>query len=282
MNLLIAGATGNLGAHICRFAKQQGHFVRILTRKQDHNPEFADEIHPGDITNPVSLNSSCSDIDYVISAAGASLDLSLKPGSGGFDAVDYSGNVNLLEKAKRSGITKFVYISVFHHETDLELSYVNAHARFEKELMRSGMDYRIIRPMGYFSAFKAVFDLSKKGIVPLLGDGSALSNPIHDADLAEFVLQKLNDEPGIYSAGGPETLSRKAIFELACAVHGRKPTFIPVPLFIPKVNSFLLKAVDPRLSDLISFLVSVSLHNYEAEKVGKQSLESYFRFLKNS
>ena len=65
--------------------------------------------------------------------------------------VDYQSNKNLLEEAKREGVSKFIYVSVFNAEKMSHLKGIQAKLKFTEALKASGMDYLIINPNGFFS-----------------------------------------------------------------------------------------------------------------------------------
>ena len=50
---------------------------------------------------------------------------------------------------------------------------------------KSGLDYAVIRPTGYFSDMSENLKMAKSGRVYLIGDGYHKINPIHGADLAK-------------------------------------------------------------------------------------------------
>ena len=73
--------------------------------------------------------------------------------------IDYQGNMNLLEEAKAAGVGKFNYISVIAcKEPGAEkVPMLHAKAMFEDELVKSGLEYVIYRPTGYFYDIAKVF-----------------------------------------------------------------------------------------------------------------------------
>ncbi len=147
--VLVAGATGYLGGFVAKEFKSQGHFVRLLARspeKLDHIKDEIDEIVKGEITEPDSIKDICNGIDIVFSSVGITKQKSKLT----WKDVDYQGNKNLLEVARKASVKKFIYVSVFNGPNLLHLDIVKAHEDFVNELKASGMNYAIIRPNGYF------------------------------------------------------------------------------------------------------------------------------------
>ena len=108
--------------------------------------EYIHEKKIGEVTDPNSLQGICKDIDIVFSSIGITKQ---KDGLTYMD-VDFQGNMNLLEEAKKAGVSRFIYISVFNAEKMKNLKGVQAKVRFEEELKRSGLDYTIVYPNGGF------------------------------------------------------------------------------------------------------------------------------------
>ena len=71
--VLVAGATGYLGAFVAREFTKRGHFVRALTRspeKLDSVRGELDEIVIGEVTQPDTLTGVCDGIEVVFSSVG--------------------------------------------------------------------------------------------------------------------------------------------------------------------------------------------------------------------
>src|SRR5918998_418594 len=128
--VLVAGATGQLGRHVCGELKRRGYAVRALVRdgkKVGVIRGVADETHAGDLTLPETLKGACAGVDAVVSAAAAPLSLDFKERGATHRGVDYLGNKNLLAEAVAAGVGKFVYVSVYGAARLRGLDYVDAH-----------------------------------------------------------------------------------------------------------------------------------------------------------
>jgi len=129
--------------------------------------------------------------------------------------VDYQGNANLLEKAKKSGISKFIYISVFNAHEMKQLKAIQVKLRFEQVLKKSGMDYVIIRPNGFFFDMMEYLQMAKKGKGYVFGTSSNKINPIHGQDLAEICVEAINRNEKEINVGGPDVLTHNEILKIA-------------------------------------------------------------------
>ena len=115
--ILLAGATGYLGRYILDELIRQNIQTRILVRdlkKVDKNERDSETVESikAEVTNPQTLENLCDGVDTLISTVGITRQ---KDGLSYMD-VDYQANMNLLNEAKRSGVRKFIYISVLNGE----------------------------------------------------------------------------------------------------------------------------------------------------------------------
>ena len=183
--VLVAGATGYLGRYVIKELKKQNYYVRALARnakKIVDLKEYIDDVCEGEVTKPETIMGICDDIDIVFSSIGITKQ---KDGLTYMD-VDYKGNKNLLEQAKKNNVRKFIYVSVFNAHLMKDLKIIQAKERFVDALKASGLDYTIIRPTGFFSDMLEFLHMAKKGRVSLFGSGENKINPIHGAGIQCF------------------------------------------------------------------------------------------------
>ncbi|MCP4045726.1 MAG: NAD(P)H-binding protein, partial [Gammaproteobacteria bacterium] len=115
MKVLLAGSTGYLGIHIAKELQQRSCFFRAIVRSQEKHEQNgikADELLKAELTDPDSIRDCCKGIDIVISTVGITKQ---KDGLSYMD-VDYQANMNLLKEAEKSGVKKFIYVSVLNGE----------------------------------------------------------------------------------------------------------------------------------------------------------------------
>ena len=170
-----------------------------------------------------------------------------------------------------------VYVSVFSTPVYEHLSYVRAHTMVADILSRTGLAYAVIQPTGFFSAFAVLPRLVRLGLAPLMGTGEARTNPIHEKDLALICADAIENGQGPIPVGGPEVLTRRAIFEKAFEAVGKKPRFIRVPSGLVAFNRWAISGLDPRLSELIVFFQAVNQTDVVAPARGNLRLGDYFR-----
>lgn len=278
LRVLVAGAAGALGQHVTRELVDRGHHVRALTRTsrlpEDLLPRV--EVVTADARDLASLDGACDGRDALFSCLGASVIPEMARGRRSFRAVDTPANLNLLTAAGAAAVRRFVYVSVAGHEELSHLAYVAAHEAVVRALRRSPLSGCVIRPPGFFAAFLEVVRMAERGAVPVIGDGSALTNPIDERDLAAVCADAVEGEIGEVSAGGPEVLTRKRIVELAFAVLGKDVRTRSLPPAVLRAMAPLIRPLNARVADLTAFYTAVSTRDLVVPRVGRRTLADYF------
>jgi uncharacterized protein YbjT (DUF2867 family) len=274
--ILVAGATGYLGRYLVQELKRQGYWVRALarnTKKLDDLKNSIDEVVKAEVTEPETLNGICDGIDVVISTIGITRQ---KDGLTFMD-VDYQGNANLLREALRSGVKKFVYVSLFNGQFLKNLKMVEAKERFGDELKKSDIAYTIIRPNGFFSDMTELLTMAGKGTVYLFGKGDFKGNPIHGADLAEYMVQNLDSDGTELDIGGPDVLSQNQMARAAFKAVGKKEKMVYIPLGIKNIILKLVRWFSGQKTyGPVEFFMTVMAMDMVAPAFGKYHLEDFF------
>lgn len=277
--VLIAGASGRLGAHVTKELQRRGYSARALARDASR-VRGADEVHACDARNADALRGACDGMDVVISTMGASLQLGLTRGSSSYHDVDYRANMNLLAEAERAGVRKFIYVSLCGAEKFRGLGYVDAQENFVEALRRSRLEQTVIRPTGFFYVVDEIFHMARRyGRVVVAGDGWARTNPVHEADVARECVDAVEVGEREMLVGGPETFTRREIAELAFHSLGRRPKITHIS---PALIGAVIRPVrlfDRRLYDFLAFGLAVSTTDAVAPASGKTSLKRHFRRL---
>lgn len=153
MHVLIAGGHGQIALVLTDLLSERGDQVRSLIRDIDQANDIkcaggAPVVLDLEGTTEEELNLVLTDIDAVVFAAGSG------PGSSAErkDTVDHQGSTLLVEAAKRAGVSRYVIVSSTGADPDAEgdeifAAYLRAKGRADQDLVESGLDYTIIRPV---------------------------------------------------------------------------------------------------------------------------------------
>ncbi|MFT5726773.1 MAG: hypothetical protein ACI8PB_000895 [Desulforhopalus sp.] len=274
--ILLAGSTGYLGVYIAKELQQRSCFFRAIARSPEKLEQYdikANEILKAELTDPDSIRECCKGIDVVISTVGITRQ---KDGLTYID-VDYQANMNLLEEAKKSGVKKFIYVSVLNGEKLRNLKICDAKEMFVEQLKESGVDYCIVRPNGFFSDMSEYFKMAKRGRVYLFGNGELRANPIHGEDLATVCIDAIDKSDKEVEIGGPETLTQNEIASIAFDILGNKPKTTHIPDWL---RVAVLKVVrlftGSKVYGPVEFFLTVMAMDMLAPEYGKYTLKEYF------
>ena len=273
--VLLAGATGYLGQFITQELIESGYETKIIVRNKGkvklNAPNL--EIVEAQVTQPDSLKGICNNVDIVISTVGITRQ---KDGLTYMD-VDYQANANLIDEAKKSGVKKFIYISVLNGEKLRNLKICAAKEKLGDYLKSSGLDYCIIRPNGFFSDMSDFLKMAKGGQVYLFGDGKLKLNPIHGKDLAKAVVNAIKQKKKEFDIGGPDLLSQNEIAALALKAYGKKIKIVHLPDWIRKFALWSVRTfTSSKTYGPIEFFMTTMVMDMTAPLFGEKKLEDFF------
>lgn len=251
MKVVLGGAFGNLGADVLKTLLKEGHEVVAADIAERDVGVTGYKFKKINATDPQTLKGICDGADAVITTIGltkASATLSA------YD-IDYKGNLNLLNEAKAAGVKNFAFVSVIKADKAPHIPMLHAKAMFEEELKKSGLQYVIYRPTGYFYDIIKVFKpMIEKGTVNLLKTKQPIRcNVISTEDFAEFIVAHMCDENKSYNVGGKETYTYEELAKLCFNAAGKEPIIKFAPAFLFDVLAFISKCKKDGREGVIRF-----------------------------
>lgn len=227
-DVVVVGASGYLGRHLVAEFAARGEQVCAVVRDQRRAERPGPYGAPALAGLPVRWR--------VADVADPGASLGLAPGDRVVSAlgvtrqkatpweIDLRANLRVLDAALRVGASSFSYVGALGMEARTS-DVLRAKATFAAALRSADLTGHVINPSGYFSDLGWYLDMARRGRVLLVGDGSARLNPIHGADLAAFIADRVAGPAGRWEVGGPDTFSHREIGELASEIVGRPPRF---------------------------------------------------------
>ncbi len=277
MKVIVAGAFGHLGSDLIRALVKAGHEAVGFGRTIRPIPECEGKFTAvkADAQDRESLRGVCDGADVVISTVGltkASAEVSC------YD-VDYQGNMNLLDEARRAGVRHFAYVSVLKADGDPSVPMLDAKAKFENQLKASGLKWVIFRPSGYFYDIAKVFmPMVEKGKVTLLGSGDVHANVVDTPDFAEFIVEHMCDDGAMFDVGGKETWSYEELARMFFAAAGKEPVISRAPVWLFDVLAWVNKKKKNGKEAIIRFSKWTLTHEMVADTVvGDASFAEYIK-----
>jgi nucleoside-diphosphate-sugar epimerase/predicted dehydrogenase len=236
--LLITGANGFIGSRLAALALERGHDVRTVTRSEwSGRPAVPSEDRfLGSLPNRIPTE-ALQGVEVVAHCAGTG-----DPGERLAQAVNVEGTVRLAEAARSAGVGAFIFLSSQSAKRDATSAYGRTKFEAEERLRAmDGISVVIIRPglvtgPGARGLFKRLtVTVERWPVIPLLGGGKALVQPIHVDDLCEAILrcEPLADalDGRVLCLGDPEGISlAELVQQIAVARLGRRRATIPIPI----------------------------------------------------
>lgn len=267
MRVLITGASGFLGSHLCRRMVQDGHQVRILCRATSNTRTFDDlpvERVEGDLTQPATLAAAVADRQWVVHAA-ANISY-WKRDAVGQRVTNVDGTRYVADACRTHGVQRFVHVSSVAAIGIPADSQHPATEEFAFNLERSGLAYHlskwqaerevaaavsgglpaiIVNPGSIFGPHGTgyrggeMFQKVERGVlVPYFTGGISA---VHVADVVDGIIAAF--ERGMtgerYILGG-ENITYHALAERVAARLRLSRRFVPLPPVVTGLAALLL------------------------------------------
>ncbi|MEF1289046.1 SDR family oxidoreductase [Vibrio sp. M260118] len=274
--ILIAGSTGYLGSSIVEILKTQHPEFSALARNKRKLLAMGlsdSQVIEAQVTNPEEIRGICEGFDIVISCIG----ITRQQDGLGYMDVDYQANLNLLEEAERSGVSKFIYISAFNAQNHPEVRLLKAKEKFARRLLQSTkITPCVIRPNGFFSDIAEVYNMAMSGRVFTFGKGENRLNPIDGKDLGQFCLEAINRTETELAVGGPDTLSVNEITRLAFSALDKSQRVVYLPDLLRKCALAVASLLPEKWGGPAEFFLTMLGQDNCAPSYGSKSIEEYF------
>lgn len=230
MNVLVIGATGDVGSQAAKEAVVRRHKVFALVRPtSDRNRlgEVKDQVEflLGDILDRESLDRALTGIDGVI------ISIRLTPGeiqkNRTYRDVEHRGVENVVAAARSARVRKIVFISAAGVGSACVSDMYQAKYAAEEAIRNSGIDYTIFRPSGMFKDFDffhvpTVLKLGTATRWPY-GPIDIRMNPLSHADLAKCMAIALDNPRAsnmTLEIGGPDCITQGDLLNMIARIAG--------------------------------------------------------------
>lgn len=226
--ILVAGATGSLGAEICRQLTEGNKKVKGLVRASSDANKVAQlkqagvETVLGDLKDKPSLENALQSVSVVISTVSSTLS---RQSGDSIQTVDDEGQINLIDAAVAAGVSHFVLISFCPMPGEFPLQ--TAKRKVEKHLAESGLSYTILQPTYFMEVWLSPalgFDHSNAKAT-IYGEGKNGLSWVAIKDVASFAVASLDNDAAnnkIIELGGPEALSPLEVVKIFEETKGQK------------------------------------------------------------
>jgi nucleoside-diphosphate-sugar epimerase len=253
--ILVTGATGFTGGHLCERLTREGHHVRALVRDESRCSELRHwgvEIVRGDLRDPESLKRATSGIDVVYHIAAL-----FRPENVSREemwANNVQGTKNMLDASIKTGVQCFVHCSTIGVHGEIKNPPANEEAPYapgdyyqesktagEKVALQYMTDQRlpivVFRPGGIYGPrdlrFLKLIRSIKTGRFIMLGSGEVVYQMIYIDDLIDGILLCGTREEAIgkiYILTGGEPTTLNQLVRMISEVLGVPPPWLRFPV----------------------------------------------------
>ena len=216
--VLVAGATGQLGRVITRKLIASGSKVRALARNREALAQFGPdaEIAAVDLRDLAKLTDACRGVDQIVATANNNMG----KGPTSPTRIDLGAYQNLCAAARNTGVRRLTYVSYKGVSQDAVVDIFRVKWYIEDAIRRSGVPYVMLRPTAFMDIWIdqiVAKGIREKGVAPIFGDGTSVTNYIAVDDVAEFAVKILSRSDVVneaVDAGGPSNLSQNDVAAL--------------------------------------------------------------------
>lgn len=256
MGILVTGAAGFVGSNTIKQLVEEGKPVRAMVRDAEKarrrlaGVEDSIEIVIGDVRDTASLDAAMTGITTVVHLVAVALE---KRGQT-YDLINYQGTVNVVDAARRAGVSRFVYMSQNGANSALPYPFLRSKGRAEDYVAEYAPRWTTLRPSSIFGTQDEFFNAIARMVrltplvFPLIGMGKATFQPVSVHNVAQSVVRALDDDNTIgrkLGLGGPEVLTlgeiERRIFK---AMEVRRLLF-PAPVWLLRVPVFIMERLLP-------------------------------------
>lgn len=270
MKVLVTGATGFLGPHLCRRMVALGHQIRILCRPTSSLDKLSGlplEKAIGDVTNVESVRRAMQGYDAVIHAAAHRR--GAVPGEE-LIQINAKGTRHVAQAARETGVRRLVHVSSVaavgisadpaypareEFQCNLEhsgLAYQISKRRAEEELLAEvsrGLDAVIVNPSWVFGRHgmeyrggEMITKVRQSPVVPYLIGGFCAA---HVEDVVDGIVAALKrGEKGQRYILGGENVSFRAALERSARAMGLRRRFVLAPRWAVRLAAVVLEPWD--------------------------------------
>jgi uncharacterized protein YbjT (DUF2867 family) len=301
--ILVVGATGQIGSLVVRLLRAEGLAVRAMVRDPASAADLVAtgaELAVADLGRPESLDAALDGVTAVVATANAVVPI--RPGDN-VAAVD-AGYAELVRRAERSGVSRFVLASVPETELDEQVPVAATKRRTERLLAESGLSWVSLRMPPYTEIWLALVGselplrgeerptlgrayptlrrfrrltgatIDRRGLMLVPGPASARQAflSVHDAAAALAAAVRPGTGSGAVDLGGPETLSWTEVARIFERVLGRRVRVVSQPAAAYAVLARVLKPVAPSLAGVMGLnrLIATSETDWDTTDAARQ------------
>jgi uncharacterized protein YbjT (DUF2867 family) len=221
-NILVTGATGNIGSKVVSELQKQNVLVRAFVRESNKAKAMLGEkveLAVGDFADVSSVQRALENVDSVFLAC-----------SNDPRQVDYE--TNLIDAAVASGVRRIVKLSALGAEIGSPVAFWDWHGKIEQHLKKVAPSAVILQPsFSMTNLFAAAEGICHQGMLFAPAEGARISmiDPRDVAAAAAVALTGNGHDGQTYVLTGSEAITYEQVAKELSAATGQHILFVAVP-----------------------------------------------------
>jgi NADH dehydrogenase len=247
--VLVTGAAGFVGSHVCRLASQAGIPFRAFDLRDDglkRAKALGGEVSRGDITSLEHVMEAVKGVRAVLHLITAHEHLPREA----HERITLGGVRNLVRACGEHGVRRVLFVSSIKAGRDYAGIYGATKRKAEQMLAQADLDLTIFRPALLYgpgeTRLRRIATMMRRWrVVPVIGDGSYRMHPIFVGDLVAAMLRAIDSVATFgqtYEMGGPEALTYDEILDCLMERLRIKALKIHVPLGVCEIIARAVQA----------------------------------------
>jgi nucleoside-diphosphate-sugar epimerase len=232
--ILLTGATGFLGGYVLEELVKRGHEVTCFIRDTSNLEKIKQLNVPyifGELDDFQSICKALKDKEALINIA----------------SLGFGHAPNIVNACQKMNIKRAIFISTTGIFTKLNPDSKGIRIEAERLIKESDLDYTIIRPTMIYGTpkdrnmWRLVKYLKRLPVLPILGNGTYLQQPVYVNDLAWAVVSAYETDTSIkkaYDISGAKAFTYNEVVDITANAIGKKVLKIHIPM---KLSYNLLK-----------------------------------------
>jgi len=224
VKILLTGATGFTGSRVLSMLRSRDARVRCLVRPSSDRlaPPANVEVIVGDIGDAASLDLAFAGLDTLVNTA----------------SLGFGHAHTLVAAAERAGVRRAIFISTTAVFTTLDAKTKSVRLAAEATIERSALDYTILRPTMIYgnerdrNMVRLIRHLRRWRILPIIGSGERLQQPVYVGDVATAIVQALDAPSAVcrsFNISGGSALTFNEIVDTIGALMRRRIWSVHLP-----------------------------------------------------
>ena len=252
--VLVTGAAGFVGTHVCRQLTERGARVRGLVRSPAKAAErlarMPVELHVGDVRDDTVMQRAMQRCDTVVHLAAIAIE---RRGQTYAD-VNTGGTERVLEAMRATGVRRLIHMSQNGAASSLPYRFLRSKGLAEDAVRASATDWTILRPSVIFGPEDEFVNVLARLVrlsplvYPVPGGGTARFQPIGVNDVAQVVAAAVAEGDTVrktYALGGPAQLTLRQMVERVLVAMDAKRLLVPLPIALLRPVIALVQRVVP-------------------------------------